>query len=76
MSMREKIALAVANADDNSHVVLGRGAFTNAEWKGFEKIADAVLDALMEPTEEMMENEDDLSLSVWKDMIRAAQEGK
>lgn len=50
MSMREKIALAVANADDNSHVVIGRGAFTNAEWKGFEKIADAVLDALLEPT--------------------------
>jgi len=34
------------------------------------------IDALMEPTEGMMENEDEISLSAWRDMIRAAKEGK
>lgn len=53
MSMREKITLAIANVDDSSDVILGRGAFTNSEWKGFEKITDAILDALMELTWEM-----------------------
>lgn len=88
MSMREKIAMAIANADDSSHVILGRGAFTNSEWKGFEKIADAVLDALMEPTEGMKQigvayanwPNDELGLhmmgSSFKAMIRAAKEGK
>lgn len=77
MIMREKIALAIANADDNAHVVLGRGAFTNAEWKKFEQIADAVLNVLMDPTEEMCLSTGDgpnTSRRVFTSMIRFAKE--
>ena len=41
-----------------------------------DQIADAVLDALMEPTKGMMENEDEISLSCWRAMIQAARKEK
>lgn len=63
MNMREKIAERI------------RLHTTDAKWTP-EGLADAVLDALTEPTEGMLENEDEVSLSAWKDMIRAAKEGK
>ena len=74
MNMREKIARALAKAHDyREHDEVGNAP----AWRLFENDADAVLDALMEPTEGMVEaGHTDFGGGNYYDMIQAARDGK
>jgi hypothetical protein len=88
MTMREKIARAACEAGHHASWPEGTSYTNRDEQRAWFKIADAVLDALMEPTEGMVKAgvdadeqlewaaSDAAVPEVFKAMIKAAQEGK
>lgn len=80
MNMREKIAVALFKVDypkdDWERLDAGRGSYNQDRYRAK---ADAVLDALLEPTEGMCQSTGDganTSRRLFRDMIRAAMRGK
>lgn len=75
-SMREKIARAIVTSDfDGDESVFD--TLSKEQRQNFYRNADAVLEALMNPTEEMIEaSPNDFGGPSYYDMIQAARDGK
>lgn len=88
MNMREKIARVLATLDGMHQDAVSNDEDETPVWRLYLDDADAVLDALMEPTEGMVEesvfaayhysDEDDKihNAKAFKAMIQAARDGK
>lgn len=81
MNMRENIAKLLASCDGMHPDAVSNDEDEMPIWTTYLDVADSVLEALMEPTQEMIEAgrwpaEDDGPLACFRAMIQAAREGK